>query len=420
MPASPKPQWRSTNVQGLYEYRPAGLATAARGVYYSRYSVNGGRTSRSLETSNFEHAKIKHAKRMVDVEKDRQRGADLGSGFKTLGALCAEMEQRLAQTPVAKHTVVGRKNILARLRQHWQRGSFDSFLARNVKAEVVTELRDYLLTEAPWRYHFGKERKGFKPPVANQTLWALRVMLDIAVEKMVIMENPFSVSSVLRGSLFANGRSQRGRGSRGGREARMNIPSRPDMARILAEIRRVPENSGRFNPNPHQREYLQTMAHELADHAELLAFSGMRKNEAVRATVADDLGSEFKIWGTKSESSDRTIPVNPSLRAVLDRIKTRRIGPKTKLVLTREPGRALKRACQRLGLPELRNHDLRHFFASACIASGVDVPTVSRWLGHADGGALAMKTYGHLLKDASQAAAGRVDFSGSDAQSRIV
>ena len=32
----PKPQWRSTHVQGFYECGPAGLAEAARGVYYSR------------------------------------------------------------------------------------------------------------------------------------------------------------------------------------------------------------------------------------------------------------------------------------------------------------------------------------------------------------------------------------------------
>jgi hypothetical protein len=27
-----------------------------------------------------------------------------------------------------------------------------------------------------------------------------------------------------------------------------------------------------------------------------------------------------------------------------------------------------------------------------CIESGIDIPTVSRWLGHQDGGVLAMKT----------------------------
>jgi hypothetical protein len=39
----------------------------------------------------FEHAKIKHAKRVADVEKDRQRGADLASDFRTLGALFGEL-----------------------------------------------------------------------------------------------------------------------------------------------------------------------------------------------------------------------------------------------------------------------------------------------------------------------------------------
>lgn len=44
------------------------------------------------------------------------------------------------------------------------------------------------------------------------------------------------------------------------------------------------------------------------------------------------------------------------------------------------------------------------------IESGVDIPTVSRWLGHKDGGALAMKTYGHLRNEHSQAMAQKVKF----------
>ena len=187
------------------------------------------------------------------------------------------------------------------------------------------------------------------------------------------------------------------------------------MMRLLAEIRRVPENSDTFRPNDLQRAYLQSVANEMADHAELIAFSGMRKSECMSATIADDLGDEFQIRGTKSESSWRRIPVTAALRAVLDRINSRRIGKNTRFVITSELGHAIKRACKRLGLRHVRVHDLRHFFASACISSGVDVPTVSRWLGHADGGALAMKTYGHLLKDHSIAAAKKVDFSGEGA-----
>jgi integrase len=54
---------------------------------------------------------------------------------------------------------------------------------------------------------------------------------------------------------------------------------------------------------------------------------------------------------------------------------------------------------------------LRHLFATRCIESGVDIPTVSRWLGHKDGGALAMKTYGHLRREHSIAQAQRVSFT---------
>jgi site-specific recombinase XerD len=32
-------------------------------------------------------------------------------------------------------------------------------------------------------------------------------------------------------------------------------------------------------------------------------------------------------------------------------------------------------------MARITHHDLRHLFAMRCIESGVDVPTVSRWLG---------------------------------------
>lgn len=402
--------WRPAGPAGLY-------VNSQSGIYYSRYRMNGSRTFRSLKTKVFTVAKLKHAKRQVDVEKDRQRGAVISANFQTLGGLLVEMQTRLDAIPVAQSTKVGRSGNIERLKRNWRRGSFDAFLARNVTADVVAELREYLLHHAEWKWKFQKgSHCGFKVPTVNQTLWVLRVLLDIAVEKMVLIENPFAVSSTLRRGLFAKGRGQAGRGG-----ARLQLPDRADMLRIFAEMRRVPDESDKFKPNPEQRIYLETMAIEMADHAELLAYSGMRKEEATKSTVGDDHGDEFKIWGTKSESAERTIPVNPALRLVLDRIKSRRVGPKTKLVITSEPRTAMRRACGRLVLPMLRNHDLRHYFASVCIASGVDIPTVSRWLGHADGGTLAMKTYGHLQKDHSQASAKKVDFNASfaDAQSSV-
>ena len=71
----------------------------------------------------------------------------------------------------------------------------------------------------------------------------------------------------------------------------------------------------------------------------------------------------------------------------------------------KSPHEALRNACARLGIEHVRVHDLRHLFATRAIEAGVDIPTVAKWLGHSDGGALAMKTYGHLRDEHSLRAA---------------
>jgi integrase len=68
-------------------------------------------------------------------------------------------------------------------------------------------------------------------------------------------------------------------------------------------------------------------------------------------------------------------------------------------------------ACKACGFHLITHHDLRHLFATQCIEAGVDVPTVSRWLGHSDGGALAMRVYGHLRREHSATMAQRVTFT---------
>jgi integrase len=72
--------------------------------------------------------------------------------------------------------------------------------------------------------------------------------------------------------------------------------------------------------------------------------------------------------------------------------------------------KALTSTCSKVGTHRMTRHDLRHLFATRCIEAGVDIPTVSRWLGHKDGGALAMRTYGHLRDEHSQAMAAKVTF----------
>src|SRR5699024_262061 len=56
-----------------------------------------------------------------------------------------------------------------------------------------------------------------------------------------------------------------------------------------------------------------------------------------------------------------------------------------------------------------RPHDLRHTAASRWIAAGMDIKTVSSWLGHASA-KLTLDTYGHLMgADADRAALNRLN-----------
>ena len=56
-------------------------------------------------------------------------------------------------------------------------------------------------------------------------------------------------------------------------------------------------------------------------------------------------------------------------------------------------------------MPELTFHDLRHTGASLMIAAGCHVKVIAEQMGHADGGALVLRRYGHLYKGARKQAA---------------
>jgi integrase len=56
-----------------------------------------------------------------------------------------------------------------------------------------------------------------------------------------------------------------------------------------------------------------------------------------------------------------------------------------------EAQNTINSAVRKLGISRTRHRDLRHLFATVGIEAAIDVPTVSRWLGHEDGGTLAMK-----------------------------
>lgn len=66
---------------------------------------------------------------------------------------------------------------------------------------------------------------------------------------------------------------------------------------------------------------------------------------------------------------------------------------------------SLGMAIDKAGLPRIGFHDLRHYFTSYCVMSGIDYMTIAKWVGHRDGGILIGKVYGHLADGHAKAKA---------------
>jgi hypothetical protein len=62
-------------------------------------------------------------------------------------------------------------------------------------------------------------------------------------------------------------------------------------------------------------------------------------------------------------------------------------------------------------MSDFKFHDLRHFFASFSVMSGIDTLTVASWLGHADGGVLLAKIYSHLDPKHKRESAAKIRFT---------
>ena len=192
------------------------------------------------------------------------------------------------------------------------------------------------------------------------------------------------------------------------RAKELTLPSQDQFTALVAEIRRVPFGPGLAS----------------ADLVEFLAYGGLRKGEAAQVTWADCDFKRREIvvrgdaeTGTKN-GEVRRVPMIPDILRLLEHQRTNRQDEPANAPVMRvkECQGALTRACKQLRIARITHHDLRHLFATRCIESGVDIPTVSRWLGHKDGGALAMKVYGHLRDAHSSAMAQKVTFAAPKAE----
>jgi integrase len=118
---------------------------------------------------------------------------------------------------------------------------------------------------------------------------------------------------------------------------------------------------------------------------------------------------------TKTQAGRRTVDIGPATATLIREQRLARTNNEERLLFPGPTGaawdghifmqRAFKPAARAAGFPELTFHDLRHTGASLMIAAGCHVKVIAEQMGHADGGALVLKRYGHLYKGARRQAA---------------
>jgi integrase len=365
--------WQKTQYSNLIRYVPSG-------TYYARLRVKGKLIRRSLKTDVLSVAKL----RLSDFEKHERQVAEsrdsVSAGKLTMADAIEFHKQRLAGNgslkPRTKDYHVQRITALLK--------SWPELERKEVRSITKTDCLN-------WAAKFGAGRSA---TAFNHTISILRNLFEIGIEMGSRYDNPARFIKRLRE-----------------RPKRLTLPESGKFADFVAAV----ENGG------------GGVSKHCADLVRFLAFGGFRKTEAASITWADcdfDKGEIIvrgdPVTGTKNWTS-RRVPMIPDMRKLLERLKTENPDalPSHPVMRVRECQKAMNRAAKAVGMVRITHHDLRHLFATLCIESGVDIPTVSRWLGHKDGGALAMKVYGHLRDQHSVNMAQRVTFGKSDGEKII-
>jgi integrase len=360
----PTKTWERTRLQNLVRHKS--------GRYYARAFAGGKEVWKSLKTSHFSVAQAK----LAEFLKEHRERVSNGNG---------EVSAKMAFGEAAAihlRNLDDNLSIKPRTRDYWR----ECLLALQKSWPGLNETEVRKITQTACKEWARGYRKAVSPTRYNNTASVLRHVLNVAVEAGVVYSN--AAGALKRAPVC-------------GKE--IALPTIEQFNTLLVEMR-----------NGRSRD-----SRNCADFAAGLAFTGMRKGEANALEWRDvdfDAG-EIVVRGDPETGTKnwelRRVPLIPDARALFERMRRERPGESldAKVFGVRECQKALNRACKKVGTDRITHHDLRHLFATRCIESGVDIPTVSRWLGHKDGGALAMKTYGHLRREHSIAQAQRVTFT---------
>ncbi|MDB6135215.1 MAG: hypothetical protein JWM59_3458 [Verrucomicrobiales bacterium] len=349
---APVKTWTPTEYPRLYRHK--------NGTCYARTKAGGKPTWRSLGTDI-----LSIAKKELDARE--------ATGHQQTGTGCG---------PPARKGMTGAQAFAIR-RHQFQRHSSLKPSTKHYLEQVMTLLkRSWPELEAAelgkitpadceaWARRTRPQTSGTR---FNAALSMLRSLFEIALEHGVRCPNP--AGRLKRSQVKLKDLTER-------------LPTR---TQFHAWVRAIQNAGGRFSRH-------------CADYVEFLAYTGVRVGEAgwIKWEHCDFAHGELHVHGNSEHGirnqESRQVPMTGALRSLLARLRKENpeAKPTDRILKVTTAKKAMNRAVAEIGIAHITHHDLRHFFAAVCIESGVDIPTVSRWLGHKDGGALAMKIYGHL------------------------
>ena len=369
--------WQPTQYANIVQHVPSG-------IYYARLRIKGKLIWRFLKTDKISIAKL----RMGDVEVEERKKAEVGyikTKDKILIKHCidAYREKKFRPAtprnqkdakPLKPAAIVYYEQRISALLKSWP--GFENMEVRYVYEKQCREWAD-------------RVRKEMAATVFNHALGILRNIFAFGIQAGARYNNPSS--GLMR-------ESETGK--------HLVLPDNDTFQQFVSDIEKGGGGSSKH----------------CANLVRFLAFGGFRKTEAAHITWADCNFAKGMLTvrghpetGLKNRpvGEVRHVPMIPEMRQFLEQLRNERLteGSTTPVVEVRECQISMDRAAKTVGMTRITHHDLRHLFATRCIESGVDIPTVSRWLGHRDGGALAMKVYGHLRDQHSTAMAQKVTFS---------
>jgi integrase len=358
--------WTKTRFPNLYRHES--------GVYYARLRVNGKPTWRSLQTELLSIAKEEVSK-LVTAEKQSKElnQTDRGKTNMTLAEAAEERLKEIGNDPSTK----------ASTKKYW-REIHDAILSS--WGDLPTEIKK--ISVAACQEWAGAHSKKMSPTRFNNALGALKNIFDLTVRKGVRFTNPAKEIKRVKPK---------------GKDLTLLLPEPELFSAWVKAIRSAPSR----------------WSEHTADFVEFLSYSGVRpESEGWNITWrhCDFRRNELVVTGEPEEGTKnrtvRRVPMNANLRALLEKMReARKDEPLDTPVLQVKSAReAMARAGKLVGMQKITQYDLRHLFTTRCVESGVDIPTVAKWLGHKDGGALLMRTYNHVRNKHSHEAAKQVTF----------